>query len=135
MDKLYTYHPCVAKASFAKRRWLALGHAVRGIGFCCTKATHFKIQLIVALLVIGMGWLLGLSKLEWAVVGLCIAGVLALEAINSAIEHLCNVLHPDFHPGIGVVKDVAAGAVLIGALGSCLVGGIVFLPKLFLLLH
>lgn len=117
------------------RRWRALGHALRGVGFCFRKETHFQLQLIAASLVMVMGFLLGLSKLEWAVVGLCMAMVLAFEAINTAIEHLCNVLHPNYHPGIKLVKDMAAGAVLIAAIGSCVVGCIIFLPKLISLFY
>lgn len=135
MGKLYTYQPPVAKSNFMLRRWRALGHALRGVAFCFSNETHFQLQLVATLLVMLMGLLLGLSKLEWAVVGLCTALVLALEAINTAIEHLCNVLHPHYHPCIKRVKDVSAGAVLVAAMGSCIVGCIIFLPKLFSLLH
>ena len=63
-------------------------------------------------------------------VALCITLVLSMEAVNTAIEHLTNLVSPDFHPLAGKAKDVAAAAVLLSAMGSVLVAAIIFLPKL-----
>jgi diacylglycerol kinase (ATP) len=54
----------------------------------------------------------------WAVTGLASALVIMAELLNTAIEHLVDHLHPDAHPRIGVVKDVAAAAVLMAVLGA-----------------
>jgi diacylglycerol kinase len=131
MGKLYTYHPPAINNGFVKSRWLALGNALRGIGLCLKKEIHFQLQMLVAVMVVAVGLLLGLSKLEWVVIGFCITLILAFEAINTAIEHLCNVVSTDYHPGIKTVKDVAAGAVLLAAVGSCIAGLVIFLPKIF----
>ena len=57
--------------------------------------------------------------------------VIGLEMINSALEHLCNHVHKDYHPSIKIIKDVAAGAVLFASIVSTVVGLIIFIPKIF----
>ena len=94
------------------------------------KETNGQIQLVVALLVIVAGFLLGISRGEWMIVLGCIALVLSLEMVNSAIEKLCDHLHPEMHTQIGLVKDIAAGAVLWASVISAVIGLIVFLPRI-----
>lgn len=67
-------------------------------------------------------------------VALCIALVLSLEALNTAVEHLTDLVSPDYHPLAGKAKDVAAAAVLIAAMGAIVAGGLIFLPKIVALL-
>jgi diacylglycerol kinase len=129
MGKLYIYQKAIGKQGVAKRRWQALGHAVRGIVFCYRHETHFKWELLLAALAIAAGLLLGLSQTEWVAVWFCIVLVLALEAVNTAIEQLCNAVSTDYHPHIKAAKDVAAGAVLLAAMGSGVAGLVIFLPK------
>ena len=62
------------------------------------------------------------GPLWWALVMLASAGVLAAELFNTAIEHLADHLHPEVHPRIRVVKDCAAAAVLVAAVGAVTVG-------------
>jgi diacylglycerol kinase len=50
--------------------------------------------------------------------------------INTAIEKLCDVVHKDFHPQIKIIKDMAAGAVLIAAISSLITGVVIFVPKI-----
>ena len=66
--------------------------------------------------------LTGAPALWWALIGLAIGLVLVAEMANTAIETLADHLHPGQHPEIGVVKDVAAGAVLVASLVAVLVG-------------
>lgn len=66
--------------------------------------------------------LTGAPALWWALVGLAVGLVLVAEMANTAIETLADHLHPGQHPEIGVVKDVAAGAVLVASLVAVLVG-------------
>jgi len=58
----------------------------------------------------------------WALVGVVITLVLAAELFNTALEHLCDHLHPEEHSAIRIVKDVSAGAVLVLSLGALWVG-------------
>ncbi|MDE5842652.1 MAG: diacylglycerol kinase family protein [Muribaculaceae bacterium] len=88
-----------------------------------------RIHASVAAIVLACGFLLGLSGWEWAVVAVCIGGVLMAEAFNSAIEALADKISPDYDPLIGKAKDLAAGAVLLLVLGAVAAGLIIFFPK------
>lgn len=58
----------------------------------------------------------------WAIIFLTVALVLAMELMNSAFEALIDHLHPERHPEIGIIKDIAAGGVLIASIGAVAVG-------------
>lgn len=79
------------------------------------------------------GHFVGLSSMEWIVICLCIGLVLSAEAVNSAIEALADRVSPAYDEAIKRTKDLAAGAVLLLAIASAVVGLIIFLPKLTLL--
>ena len=89
-----------------------------------------RIQLLVAVVVVLLGLGLQVSPGEWIVLLGCIATVLSLEMINSAIEKICNLVHPTYHPAIKTIKDMAAGAVLFFSFFSAIIGAIIFLPKI-----
>jgi diacylglycerol kinase len=89
-----------------------------------------RIQAVIAVLVVAAGFLFKVSPQEWLWILLCIGLVTGLEMVNTAIETLANRLHPDRHPDIKIVKDVAAGAVLWAAVVSVIIGAVIFLPKL-----
>lgn len=81
-----------------------------------------KVHLLAAIAVIGVGFWLQLSALEWAIILTQIGLVWAAEAVNTAIEKLCDVVSPAHHPTIGKVKDMAAGAVLILTIMAVVIG-------------
>ena len=96
---------------------------------------HMKVHVISAILVCLAGVYLGVTKTEWVALVICIGVVLMAEIFNSAIETLCDTLHPDQHPGIGLTKDMAAGGVLLASLASAVVGLVVFVPYVLALFH
>ena len=57
--------------------------------------------------------------------------VISLEVLNTAIEKLVDVVSPGYAKEAGLVKDIAAGAVLVAAIAAVIAGGIIFIPKLF----
>ena len=73
---------------------------------------------------------LAVSRLEWIALVLAIVAVWTAEALNTAFEFLCDVASPEFHPMVEKAKDVAAGAVLITALGAITIGALVLVPYL-----
>jgi len=117
------------KFSFADRL-KSFRYAFRGIGYLILGEHNARIHCLAAVLVTICGFLLGLSALEWVVVVLVIGFVFAMEAVNSAIEALCDFVSPEQREMIGRVKDLAAGAVLLAAIGAAIIGGIIFLPKI-----
>lgn len=76
------------------------------------------------------GLFLRISIIEWALLTLSAAMVWTAELINTAIERLCEVDHPHPNPRIAALLDIAAGGVLIAAMGASIVGGLVFLPRI-----
>lgn len=117
------------KKYYYKRR-KAFGYAITGLLRFFREEDHARIHLVAAVIVCLAAWWLRVSALEWIALLLCIALVICCEAINSSIEQLTDIASPDYLKAAGRVKDLAAGAVLIAALFSALVGGIIFLPKL-----
>ena len=83
----------------------------------------------LAVVVAGVG--LGVSASEWCLLVLAILVVWTAEALNTAFEFLADVASPQFHPMVKHSKDIAAGAVLISAVGSVVIGAIVFAPYIF----
>ena len=77
-----------------------------------------------------VGFLFGLSASEWCWIVLAIVAVWTAEALNTAFEFLTDVASPTFHPLAGKAKDVAAGAVLLSAIGSIIIGLLVLGPHL-----
>ncbi len=77
---------------------------------------------------------MGVSRLEWALLVFAIALVWTAEGLNTAFEWLCDVAAPEYHPLVKQAKDVAAAAVLLAAIGSALIGLLVFVPPLLALL-
>lgn len=78
-----------------------------------------------------LGFILNISASEWIAVIILIGAVLALEAVNSAVEALADKISPQFDPLIGKAKDLAAAAVLFMAVATAVVATIIFIPKMF----
>ncbi len=89
-----------------------------------------RVHLAISAWVAIGGFYFGLTMNEWLAVLFCVSIVIALEMLNHALEKLCDMVHPVYHPGIKVVKDVAAGAVLWASIISAIIGAIIFVPKI-----
>jgi diacylglycerol kinase (ATP) len=111
----------------------SFSNAARGIVYLFKSQPNARIELIIAVFVIIAGFLFRIQSFEWLSILLCIALVLGLEGINTALETLSNKVHPQFDNEIGKVKDVAAGAVLIGAIVAAIIGFIIFAPRILIL--
>ena len=108
----------------------SFGHAWRGIKYCLANEQNFKLHLAAGSAAIVLAFFLKCTVVEWMIILLCIALVICLEMLNSAMEKFCDMKLKDFHPEIRFIKDIAAGAVLIAAAIAVVCGGIIFLPKL-----
>jgi diacylglycerol kinase (ATP) len=106
-------------------------YAGRGLWIVLSSQHNSWIHATATLLVVAAGVALGVSRLEWLALLLAMALVWSAEAFNTAIELVSDAAQPEFHPLIQKAKDVAAGAVLISALGALAVGALVFAPHLF----
>ena len=107
--------------------------AFAGLAYCFRTQRNFRIHIAIGLLAVLAGVLLGLTWPEWAVIALLIVLVLAAEMVNTMVESLVDLVTTEYHPLAKVAKDVAAGIVLLTALGAIVVGLLIFGPKLLAL--
>jgi diacylglycerol kinase len=111
-------------------RLRSFSYAGRGLRTLLRSQHNSWIHGAATLLVWLAGWWLGVSRVEWLALILACMAVWTAEAFNTALEFLADAASPEFHPLIEKAKDVAAGAVLICALGALAVGALVFVPHL-----
>lgn len=109
----------------------SFGFAFEGIFYSFKKGIHFKSHVTAAVIVVVLGLIYPISTLEWLILILTISAVISAEAMNTAVEEACDVLHPEHHPRARLAKHCAAGAVLILSIAALLIGLIIFLPKIF----
>lgn len=111
-----------------KKRLKSFVYAWKGIKSFLRTEHNAWIHCMAIAMVTVAGCFFGITRTEWLVIILCFAIVLAAEAFNTAIERLVNLVSPNYHPLAGDVKDVAAGAVLICAIATAVIGLLIFIP-------
>lgn len=109
----------------------AFRYAFEGIIHCARYERNFKIHLLAMFIVFLAAIWTGLSQVEWFVLIILISLVLALEMINTALERVVDLITNEYHPFAKQAKDLAAGAVLIVAIASAIIGCFIFWPKWF----
>lgn len=114
-----------------RKRLRSFRFAFNGIRLLVTCEHNAWIHCFIAACVIITGCIVKLSATEWIAIAMAIGMVLAAEAFNSAIEALADAVSPDYNEAIKRTKDLAAGAVLLLAISSAVIGLIIFIPKLF----
>ena len=100
--------------------------AFKGIFSCVRTERNFRFHLLVAFYVLLCAAITEATVTEWQLLLVCIGAVTSAELFNTALEALCDTVHPDRSSGIRLVKDMAAGGVLILALLSSVIGGLIF---------
>ena len=105
--------------------------AVRGIGEMVRSQPNARIHAGATVSAVLLGLTLRISIAEWCWIVLAIVGVWTAEALNTALESLTDIASPGVHPVAGKAKDIAAGAVLIAAVGSAVIGLLVFGPHIW----
>lgn len=103
-------------------------HAFEGIIHTIKKERNIKIHLSFMCAVILCGFYFHITKIEWMTCLILFALVLSLELVNTAIEAVVDLASPDIHPLAKLSKDAAAGAVLISAIISAIIGLMIFIP-------
>ncbi|MEG0384009.1 MAG: diacylglycerol kinase family protein [Solibacillus sp.] len=103
-------------------------YAIQGI-LTAAKEQNLRFHIVSAFVVVIAGIVTGLSLVEWLILTLIIALVIGAEMFNTAIERVVDLSSPEIHPLAKDAKDVAAGAVLVFASASVIIGLLIFLPK------
>ena len=112
-----------------KKRIQSFGYAFKGIRHVFGTEANMKIHITISVLVIICGIAFAISITEWICCLLCIGLVVGAEMMNTAIENVVDLASPEQHPLAGKAKDIAAGAVLICAIISVVIGMLIFIPK------
>ena len=111
----------------------SFGFALEGVSYLIRTQRSAQIEIAIGVVVIALAASLRITALEWAALVLATALVLALEALNTAVELAVTLASPERDPVAKAAKDVAAAAVLVAAVGAVVVGLIVLAPRLALL--
>lgn len=117
--------------NYLKQRAQSFRHAFRGIRTLFAETPNALIHLAMAVFAVFLGFLLHISRTEWLAVVVVVGLVLAMEAVNTAVEILADfACKKQIYPAIKKVKDMCAAGVLLAAMAALIVGIIVFLPKI-----
>ena len=109
-------------------------YAFQGIKTVLKKEQNMKIHFIIMLLVILTGTILKLTKIEWIICIILFGIVLTAELFNTAIEIIVDMIMPNKDERAKNAKDISAGAVLVVAFSSAIVGLMIFVPKIILII-
>ena len=96
--------------------------AFEGLRYAFKTQRNFRFHLFAALLVMIAAYWLKVSPAAWGVLILTVGSVLVVELLNTAVEVIVDFISPEYHPLAKTAKDLAAGAVLLVAITSILVG-------------
>lgn len=112
-------------------RFKAFGYAISGLSFVFRTQHAMWFHVCTATCIMLAGFYFQVSASDWRWLVLAVTLVWGAETMNTAVEIACNAVTLEQHPLIGKSKDVAAGAVLVAAIGAAIIGILVFWPYLF----
>ena len=106
-------------------------YAFRGVRWMARHEPNMRFHLLATVAVVAAGAAFRLPVAQWAALVFAITLVLLGETLNTAIEVVLDLVQPERHERVGVVKDVAAAAVLVAAAGSAVIAAMVFGPHVW----
>jgi diacylglycerol kinase len=106
-------------------------YALEGVIQLLRTERNFQVQFGAFITTLILGVSFQINSVEWFAILIVSALVMGLEAMNSALEKLCNLVSPEKRPEIKIIKDVAAGGVLIAAVMALIVGFMIFGSRFF----
>ena len=112
-------------------RALSFRYAFEGWWYALRTQRNTWIHAVVSGVVFALAFWLGISRLEWSVLILTTTLVWMAEFANTSLEAVVDLVSPDYHPLAKAAKDVAAAAVLVGALGAIIIGLLILGPPLW----
>jgi diacylglycerol kinase (ATP) len=116
-------------ANFLVGRLKSIKYAAKGAWLLITTEHSIIVQLVISTIITVLGFVLDINTTEWVFQIFAIGLILVAEASNTAIEYLCDFIHPEYHKKIGFIKDIAAGIPFIAAVIAIIIGLIIYLPK------
>lgn len=116
--------------SKSKKIMSSFKYAFQGILTSFKTERNMKIHIMIMVLVIIAGIILKISKIEWMICILLFVIVIVGELFNTSVETIVDMVMPEINEKAKIAKDVAAGAVLISAIGAAIIGLTIFIPKI-----
>jgi len=114
----------------SRSRSQSFRYAFSGLWYVLRTQRNAWIHATVTLIVILVGWWIGLDRYDWSLITIAICFVWLAEIINTALEAITDLASPKQHPLAKVGKDVGAGAVLLASITAIIVGMLILLPRL-----
>ncbi|MEK7627000.1 MAG: diacylglycerol kinase family protein [Patescibacteria group bacterium] len=108
----------------------SLGFALNGLAYVWKSEQSFRFQVLIAIVIILGGFFFKLSLIEFSLLTLLIIFVLAAEILNTVMEKLLDIVHPNWSPAVKIVKDISAAIVLVFSFGALIVGILLFTPHI-----
>ncbi|MBL4724811.1 MAG: diacylglycerol kinase family protein [Lutibacter sp.] len=112
-----------------KNRLKSVKYAAKGFWLLITSENSIITQIIIAIIMTIIGFIMQLSATEWMFQLFAIGLLLVAESLNTAIEKIADFIHPEYHKQIGIIKDISAGAAFFAAIFAIIIGLIIYLPK------
>lgn len=116
------------KNSFIGKRLMGFVYAGRGAWMLLKNEASIQVQAVMAVVITAAGFYFDITAQEWIMQCFAIGLVMSAEGLNTAIEAVADFIHPENHPKIGYIKDVAAGAVFFAAVIAVVIGCIIYIP-------
>ena len=113
-----------------KKRLKSFSFAFNGIKYLIIKEHNARIHIVALICVIGFGIFFNIKLTEWIAITIVVGLVILSELFNTTVERLADFVEPEWNIKIGLIKDYCAGAVLVSAIISLIVGGLIFIPRI-----
>lgn len=104
--------------------------AFKGLGFALKYNRNLRTHFLIAFLVIILSVFFQVNAFEMGILGVTILVVISSEMINTAIEEMTDLITKEHREEAKIAKDVAAGMVLVSAIGSVIIGFLIFIPHI-----
>lgn len=111
----------------------SFGFAIEGIKLAYKYNRNIRIHTIIGILALILSFILGLSNFEIGIILVVILLVISAEMINTAIEEMVDLIVQEHREQARIAKDVSAGMVLVCAVGSLIIGAVIFIPHILAL--
>lgn len=108
-------------------------YAWRGLVKTWHEEQNLQIHTFAAFAAVLAGYFLAIDPTEWLILVIAIMMVLLMEIINSAVERVTDILKPRIHSYVKEIKDIMAAAVLLASIGALIIGGLIFIPRIWAL--
>jgi diacylglycerol kinase len=122
-----------ARNGFLAGRAFAFRAALNGAAYVLRTQPSIWIEMAAMVVVFGAAWFFAVTPIEWALLAMLIFGIFSLEALNTAIEAVVDLVSPEYHDLARIAKDSAAGALIFAVIASLIVAGFIFLPRIMAL--